>query len=75
MTVVMDQRLTVSFSGGVPGVDPGMDETDDIVMKYIEQWDDTNKPTLHALNDPCSMGLLKMARSARPDAVTVELTR
>jgi hypothetical protein len=74
MTVAMDQQLTVHVTCGDGGVDPEMDETDDVVMKYLERWVDTNGRTLLPRNDPCSAELLQAMQAVRPDAVTIEPT-
>jgi hypothetical protein len=72
MTLVIDQRLTVS--DGVAGLDLQMDETNDVVMSYLERRVDATGRTVLLPNDPCSMGLLKAMRAARPDTLTIEPT-
>ena len=72
MTVVMDQRLTVS--DGVAGLDLQMDETSDVVMSYLERWVDAAGRTRLLPSDPCSMGLLRAMGAVRPDALAIEPT-
>jgi hypothetical protein len=67
MTVVLDRRLTAPLSCGVGRGGPEIDETDDVVVKYLERWVDADGRTSLPANDPCSIGLLK-AMDSRKEA-------
>jgi hypothetical protein len=67
----MDQRPTVS---DVAGLDLQMDETNDVVLRYLERWVDAAGRTLLLPSDPCSMGLLKAMGAVRPDPLAIEPT-
>jgi hypothetical protein len=70
MTVVLDERVTVpaGFEGGAAS--PGIDEADDVAMKYLLRWVEADGQISFPSSDPCSTGLLKAMCAAGPDAVT-----
>jgi hypothetical protein len=74
MTLVLDERATVppGFEGGAAS--PGIDEADDVVMKYIQRWVDADGQISFPPSDPCSTGLLNAMCAARSDAVTAGLS-
>jgi hypothetical protein len=68
MTVVTDQRMMVPVDWGFGDANPGLDESDEVVRRYLNRWVGTDGRSLLPSDDPCSLGLLTAMLAARPDA-------